>query len=332
MFFLPPHHRSVSRLAALLVALVLLAAGATLVAAPAQARDEARSQASVERVPAVASPWRRSTCARGCASPGMRHDIGQVLGGGASVIGFQERLFSRPALRARLPKSWTLLMPSGPTGTDDNPIAFDKRVWELEKTWPALLTGTTWRRRTGQIAHDQYGVVAVLRHRRSGHVIRAVSFHLPNHLHNRRTGGPNYANRAGVAGDVADGRRGSASSPRTRPPRTSSSRCATATSPRTGTPPTTSSRAGSPGRCAWRPTTAVAAGGSGIDYVMGERDSDFRIDSFESYRRLVTDHPGIVATFTRVALRRRAGRTGPVASVTLGLGWPRPVGSRHVDE
>ena len=40
-------------------------------------------------------------------------------------------------------------------------------------------------------------------------------------------------------------------------------------------------------------------GGSGIDYVMGERDSTFRIDSFRSYRRLVTDHPGIVATFTR---------------------------------
>ena len=40
-------------------------------------------------------------------------------------------------------------------------------------------------------------------------------------------------------------------------------------------------------------------GGSGIDYVMGERDSDFRIDSYESYPRLVTDHPGIVATFTR---------------------------------
>jgi hypothetical protein len=39
--------------------------------------------------------------------------------------------------------------------------------------------------------------------------------------------------------------------------------------------------------------------GSGIDYVMGERDSDFRIDSYRSYRHLVTDHPGIVATFAR---------------------------------
>ena len=82
---------------------------------------------------------------KGMRVPGLRHDIRQVLDGGASVIGFQERLFSRPALRASLPKSWTLLMPSGPTGTDDNPIAFDKDVWELEKTWPALLAGTTWR-------------------------------------------------------------------------------------------------------------------------------------------------------------------------------------------
>lgn len=40
-------------------------------------------------------------------------------------------------------------------------------------------------------------------------------------------------------------------------------------------------------------------GGSGIDYVMAERDSDFRIASSESYRSLVTDHPGIVATFRR---------------------------------
>ena len=69
---------------------------------------------------------------KGMRVEGMRHDIRQVIGGGASVVGFQERLFSRPALRAALPKSWTLLMPSGPTGTDDNPIAFDKDVW----SWP----------------------------------------------------------------------------------------------------------------------------------------------------------------------------------------------------
>ena len=33
---------------------------------------------------------------------------------------------------------------------------------------------------------------------------------------------------------------------------------------------------------------------------MGERDSDFRIDSYTSYTHLVTDHPGVVATFKRV--------------------------------
>ena len=72
--------------------------------------------------------------------------------------------------------------------------------------------------------------------------------------------------------------------------------------------------------------------GSGIDYVMGERHSDFRIRSFRFYRHMVTDHPGIVADLRAQALS--PGDPGrlvrlPVASVTLGLGWPRPVGSRH---
>jgi hypothetical protein len=33
---------------------------------------------------------------------------------------------------------------------------------------------------------------------------------------------------------------------------------------------------------------------------MAERRSDYRIRSFRSYRNLVTDHPGVVATFRRV--------------------------------
>ena len=182
--------RVLVRSTALVLAALLLITGVSPGASAAEAREQERSQA------AAAGPAGRFTVAtlnlrKGMRVSGMRHDIGRVLSGGASVIGFQERLFSRPALRASLPKSWTLLMPDGPTGTDDNPIAFDKDVWELEKTWSALLTGKTWRRQTGRIAHDQYGVVAVLRNRASGHVIRAVSFHLPNRVHNRRTGGPN---------------------------------------------------------------------------------------------------------------------------------------------
>ena len=298
MFFLPPHHRSASRLAALLVSLVLLASGATLVAAPAQARDEARTP-SVERVPSGRFTVATLNLMGGMRVPGMRHDINQVLSSGASVIGFQERLSSRSALRASLPKSWTLLMPGGPTGTDDNPIAFDKRVWELEKTWPALLTGTTWRRRTGQIAHDQYGVVAVLRHRVSGHVVRAVSFHLPNHLHNRRTGGPNYANRAGVAAmwRMASRIRFLAEDAPAAHQFVGLCDC-NVTENRDTTDDLVKGRITGP--LGLETNYSGRGGGSGIDYVMGERDSDFRIDSFESYRHLVTDHPGIAATFRRV--------------------------------
>jgi hypothetical protein len=228
----------------------------------------------------------------------MRHDIGRVLDGGASVIGFQERLFSRPALRASLPKSWTLLMPSGPTGTDDNPIAFDKDVWELERTWSALLTGRTWRRYSGRVAHDQYGVVAVLRHRASGHVIRAVSFHLPNHLHNRRTGGPNYANRAGVEAMWRMAARVRALKENAPEEHQFVAMCdCNVTENRDTTDHLVKGRITRPLRL--ETNYSGRTGGSGIDYVMGERDSSFRIDSFRSYRHLVTDHPGVVATFTR---------------------------------
>lgn len=299
MFFLPPHRRPASRLVALLVSLVVLASGATLVGAPAQAREDDRST-SVERVPGGRFTLATLNLMGGMRVPGMRHDINQVLTSGASVIGFQERLFSRPALRASLPKSWTLLMPKGPTGTDDNPIAFDKDVWELEKTWSALLTGKTWRRQTGRVAHDQYGVVAVLRHRRTGHTIRAVSFHLPNHLHNRRTGGPNYGNLAGVqamwrmASRIRDLDRGA------RPAHQFVAMCdCNVTENRDLTDNLVKGRITRPLRLETNYSADDHRRGSGIDYVMGERDSDFRIRSFHAYRRLVTDHPGIVATFVR---------------------------------
>ena len=189
---------------------------------------------------------------------GMRHDIGQVLDGGAAVVGFQERLFSRPALRASLPKSWTLLMPEGPTGTDDNPIAFDKEVWELKKTRAVLLTGKTWRRYSGQIAHDQYGVVAVLRHRKTGHTIRAVSFHLPNHLHNRHTGGPNYANRRGVEAMWRMAHRIRVLKEHTPDAQQFVAMCdCNVTENRDTTD--RSSRVGSPSRSGWRPTTPSTA-------------------------------------------------------------------------
>ena len=290
--------RDRSRTTALLVATLLLLVGLVPVASAATAREDVRSE-SRSSGPSGRFHVATLNLRKGMRVPGMRHDIGRVLDGGASLIGFQERLFSRPALRASLPKSWTLLMPSGPTGTDDNPIAFDKRVWELEKTWVALLAGTTWRRRTGQVAHDQYGVVAVLRHRASGHVIRAVSFHLPNHLHNRRTGGPNYANRGGVEAMWRMAARIRFLKEDAPAEHQFVGMCdCNVTENRDTTDALVKGRITQPLRLETN-YSAGARHGSGIDYVMGERDSAFRIDSYRSYRHLATDHPGIVATFTR---------------------------------
>lgn len=297
MFFPAALPRVLVRSTALLLAALLLITGVSPGASAAEAREQERSQA------AAAGAAGRFTVAtlnlrKGMRVPGMRHDIGRVLSGGASVIGFQERLFSRPALRASLPKSWTLLMPDGPTGTDDNPIAFDKDVWELEKTWSALLAGKTWRRQSGRIAHDQYGVVAVLRHRASGHVIRVMSFHLPNHLHNRRTGGPNYANRGGVTAMWRMAARVRFIAQDAPAPHQFVGLCdCNVTENRDTTDHLVKGRITRPLRLETNYTGRK--GGSGIDYVMGERASDFRIRSYRSYRDLVTDHPGIVATFTR---------------------------------
>jgi len=298
MFSLAVLPRALARPTAALAAAVLLLTGVTLGGSPAQARQQ-------ERTPAAFASGEKFGVAtlnlkKGMRVAGMRHDIGQVLDGDASVIGFQERLFSRPALRAALPKSWTLLMPKGPTGTDDNPIAFDKDVWELEKTWAALLTGTTWRRNSGQTAHDQYGVVAVLRHRQTGHTIRAVSFHLPNHLHNRRTGGPNYANRRGVEAMWRMASRVRFLEEDTPEAHQFVAMCdCNVTENRDTTDHLVKGRITKPLRLETNYSADRHSRGSGIDYVMGERDSAFRIHSFHSYRNLVTDHPGIVATFAR---------------------------------
>lgn len=278
---------------------LLLLAALVPVASGAAVRDDSRSEA---RSPGPAGRFHVATLnlRKGMRVAGMRHDIGRVLGGGASVVGFQERLFSRPALRASLPKSWTLLMPKGPTGTDDNPIAFDKRVWDLQRTWPVLLTGKTWRRQTGQVAHDQYGVVAVLRHRASGHVIRAVSFHLPNHLHNRRTGGPNHANRGGVQAMWRMAHRIRTLGQNTPEGHQFVAMCdCNVTANRDTTDALLKGRIIKPLRLKSNYAVKGRGPGSGIDYVLAERGSDFRIASYRSYTDLVTDHPGVVTAFAR---------------------------------
>ena len=292
--------RVLARSTAAVLAALLLLTGVMPGASAAQGREQGPSQASAS-APADRFAVATLNLRKGMRVAGMRHDIGRVLDGGASVIGFQERLSSRPALRASLPKSWTLLMPSGPTGADDNPIAFDKDVWKLQRTWSALLTGTTWRRYTGQIAHDQYGVVAVLRHRASGHAIRAVSFHLPNHLHNRRTGGPNYANRRGVEAMWRMAHRVRSLGDGAPEAHQFVAMCdCNVTANRDTGDHLVKGRITRPLQLETNYSVDRHRRGSGIDYVMGERDSAFRIHSFDFYRRMVTDHPGVVATFTRV--------------------------------
>lgn len=292
--------RDLARPTALVAAAALLLTGSSLGGAPSQAQTQAQAEAT-----GSASGDRFSVATlnlrKGMSVAGMRHDIGQVVDGDASVIGFQERLFSRRSLRAALPKSWTLLMPSGPTGTDDNPIAFDKFVWEVERTWSSLLTGKTWRRYSGQTAHDQYGVVAVLKHRESGHVIRAVSFHLPNHLHNRRTGGPNYANRGGVEAMWRMARRIRFLKEDALQAHQFVAMCdCNVTESRDTTNLLVKGQITEPLGLETNYSADGRGPASGIDYVMGERDSDFRIASYRSYTNLVTDHPGVVATFERV--------------------------------
>lgn len=132
----------------------------------------------------------------GMSAAAVRHDVRLLINEeNPSIIGFQEREKSRRILRAALPSTWGLRMHVGEHGTDANPIAYDKRVWEVKKSWPRLLAARTWRRDSGQVAHDQYGTAAVLRHLKTGHIVRAISFHLPPAIHNRSTGGPNWGER-----------------------------------------------------------------------------------------------------------------------------------------
>ena len=141
-------------------------------------------------------------------------------------------------------------------------------------------------------------MVAVLRHRVNGHVIRAVSFHLPNHLHNRRTGGPNYANRAGVEAmwRMAARIRFLAQDARAAHQFVAMCDC-NVTENRDTTDDLVKGRITRPLRLETNYTGRKGGQGSTTSWVSAH--SDFRIDSYESYPRLVTDHPGIVATFTR---------------------------------
>lgn len=237
---------------------------------------------------------------KGMGVSAMRHDIREVIRGPkTTVIGFQERLSSRRALRKALPRHWRLLMPSrGATGMDDNPVAFNMRVWKLKNAWPKLLASKTWRRDSGRMAHDQYGVVGVLKHRRTGHVIRTISFHLPPGIHNRSTGGPNWGNgdRVKATWRMADTVRTVKRRAPKRQQFIAMCDCNVTDSKDHGSD-LVRGKITKPLKLDTNYSVGGYRPGWRIDYVMAEKRSRFRIGGWRSFRHLNTDHPGVVARF-----------------------------------
>ncbi|GAA4669738.1 hypothetical protein [Nocardioides nanhaiensis] len=215
-----------------------------------------------------------------------------------SIIGFQERRDTRRQMRAALPDHWALRMPVKRDGTDDNPIAFDKRVWKAKSSWPRLLTGRTWARNSGQTAVDQYGVVTVLEHRRTGQVVRAISFHMPNLIHNRNTGGPNYGEpqRLGAFYRMAASVRELAR--RTPEEQQFVALCdCNVTESKDTTGKLVKGKLTRPLGLENQYSAAGYKSGWRIDYVMSEKDAAYRIDGWHVMHRLHTDHPGVVTQF-----------------------------------
>lgn len=229
----------------------------------------------------------------------LRSDIRKVIAQRQpSIIGFQERRDTRRQMRAALPEHWALRMPVKRDGTDDNPIAFDKRVWKAKDSWARLLTGRTWQRNSGQTAVDQYGVVTVLEHRRTGQVVRAISFHMPNLIHNRNTGGPNYGEpqRLGAFYRMAASVRELAR--RTPEEQQFVALCdCNVTESRDTTGKLVKGKITRPLGLENQYSAAGYKSGWRIDYVMSEKDADYRIHGWHVMHRLHTDHPGVVTEF-----------------------------------
>lgn len=268
-----------------------------LLAAPAVANDP--PQANQKKT----SGFRIATLnlENGMSAGAMRHDIRKVIATRhPSVIGFQERRDSRPALRAALPDGWALRMPTTAPGTDDNPIAFDKSVWRPKYSWPRLLAKHTWHRDAGNEAIDQYAVVAVLEHRRSGHTIRATSFHMPSLIHDRATGGPNWSegDRLGAFWRMADNVREIAKSTPRKQQFVGLCDC-NVTESRDHSDALVKGELTRPLRLENNYSAAGYHFGWRIDYVMAERRARYRIASWRVLHELATDHPAVVTRFRK---------------------------------
>lgn len=293
-----------------LAGLALALSGAVLTAVPAAAPASAGPAAPAPAVAAASSDkagreprvgFRAASLnlPHTMSAGGVKHDIRQVIRQGKpSIIGFQERGGSKHAMRAALPRHWALLMPTNASGTDLTPIAVDRRVWKVQSSWATLLAGRTWRRARGNIAIDQYGVVARLKNRESGHLVRVISFHMPPDIHNKNSGGPNWHNRDRVeafqrmaANVVEQGRK-------TKDAQFIALCDCNVKASRDTTDQLVQGRIVKPLRLATNYDRGPAPVPFEADYVMAERKKGFKLVSWRQLNAgLITDHPSPVARF-----------------------------------
>jgi hypothetical protein len=231
----------------------------------------------------------------------VRHDVRKVIATRRpTVIGFQERRDTKRELLAALPDHWALRMPTSADGTDDNPIAYDKRVWRAKKSFPRLLAKHTWRRNSGQTAINQYAVVVVLEHKRTGHLIRAISFHMPNLIHDRATGGPNWREpgRLGAFWRMAANVREVGKATPRKQQFVALCDC-NVTESRDDTRQLVKGQITRPLHLENNYSAAGYRPGWRIDYVMAERHSKFRIVNWSVMHDLRTDHPAVITRFQK---------------------------------
>jgi hypothetical protein len=298
-----------------LVALVLALVAALLVVAPRVTGDAAppadtpakQGQASGrgdgkdrEKEPRAGFRMASLNLPHTMSAGAVAHDVRQVIRQGRpSVIGFQERGGSRPAMRAALPRHWGLVMPRQGSGTDLNPLAYDRRVWALKKAKPVLLAGRTWRRARGNTAIEQYGVLARLVHREGRHRVRVLSFHMPSDVHDKGTGGPNWGNadRVHAFWRMADNVVDVARSTKKRSQFIALCDCNVKAS-RDTTSQLVEGRIVRPLRLMTNYDAGPAPVPFEADYVMGSRGAGYRIVDWRQLNAgLITDHPSPVARF-----------------------------------
>ncbi len=297
----------------------LTSASSTLVAAKQSSGAWPRKQRSDTVKPAGRATVHVATLnlKNTMSQSGVTHDIRQVINkGGPSVIGFQERGGSKGQMLRALPKHWSLVMPTGRSGTDLNPIAFDRRVWKLKNSFSSLLTNNTWRRNRGNIAIDQYAVVANLKHRITGQVVRAASFHMPPEIHSR-SGAPRYGPRVEAFWRMA----GSVDRLGRRTPQgvqfLAMCDCNVAAS-RDNTDKLLRGKIIRPLDLVTNYDVRAPTRGKTIDYVMTPRDDNFDIvDAIKLDGGLVTDHPAIVTKLKESKAAYRERTTYEVASLFL---------------